>query len=361
MPVPAIVCLVRCPTDCMLARPYHEYLAAPLWKKMHRTTLGLMAAFLASATFTQTSIAATGTLFSVDAVNAIGLLSPVLARTKGASVLRAQILLARAHFSSGEIDGAFGSNLFQAISGYQRKNALDVTGTVNTATWAALNADNAKALIPYTITEADVAGPFNPVPKGMDEKSKMLALGFASADELLGEKFHVSPALLKRLNPGKNLALAGQEIIVPNVLDTGPLPKAGKIIVDQSSRTLTVLDTDGKTIAQFPSTSGSKHDPLPYGHWKVKGVAANPVFQFNPQLFWDAKPEEKKAKIPAGPNNPVGVAWIDLTKEHYGIHGTPVPSTIGKTESHGCIRLTNWDVKLLSSIVSTGTQVALQK
>lgn len=320
-----------------------------------------MAAFLASAAFAQTSTAATGPLFSVDKVNSIEGLKPVVARTKGAGVLRAQILLDRARFSSGEIDGAFGSNMRQAIAGYQKKNALDETGTVNAATWAALNADTANALISYTITDADVAGPFNPVPEEMEDKSKMLALGFASAGELLGEKFHASPALLARLNPGKDLALAGQEIMVPNVLDTEPLPKAGKIIVDKSSRTLIVLDSDGKTIAQFPATTGSKHDPLPIGNWKVKGVSANPVFHFNPKLFWDAKPDDKKAKIPAGPNNPVGVAWIDLTKEHYGIHGTPVPSMIGKTESHGCIRLANWDVKLLSSVVSTGTRVALQQ
>jgi len=288
-------------------------------------------------------------------------LEPVVARAKGAGVLRAQILLNRARFSSGELDGAFGSNMRQAISGYQKLNALEVTGTVNVATWAALNADNANALVSYTITDADVAGPFMVVPENMEDKAKMLALGFASAEESLGEKFHTSPALLKRLNPGKNLALAGQEIIVPNVLDTEPLPKAGKILVNESSRTLTVLDVDGKVIAQFPATTGSKHDPLPIGSWKVKGVSANPVFHFNPKLFWDATPGDKKAKIPAGPNNPVGVAWIDLTKEHYGIHGTPIPSTIGKTESHGCIRLTNWDVKLLSSVVSTGTQVTLQQ
>ncbi len=319
-----------------------------------------MAAFLASAACAQPSIAA-APLFAVDTVNSIERLKPVVARSKGSSVLRAQILLDRAHFSSGEIDGAFGSNMREAIAGYQKQNSLEVTGTVNAVTWAALNADSAIALISYTITDADVAGPFEPVPEQMEDKAKMPALGFASVEESLGEKFHASPALLKRLNPGKNLALAGQEIIVPNVLDTEPLPKAGKIIVDESSRTLTVVDAAGKAIAQFPATTGSKHDPLPVGNWKVNGISANPVFHFNPKLFWDAKLEDKKAKIPPGPNNPVGVAWIDLSKEHYGIHGTPTPSTIGKTQSHGCIRLANWDVKLLTSIVSTGTQVTLQE
>ncbi len=317
-----------------------------------------MATFLACAA---PSMAATTPLYSVTQVNAVERLKPVMVRTTGAGVLRAQILLDRAHFSSGEIDGNFGSNMREAIGGYQKQNALQVTGTVNAATWEKLNADQAAALITYTITDEDVAGPFAPVPAEMEGKAALTALGFASAEEALGEKFHASPALLKRLNPGKNLALAGQQIIVPNVLDVEPLPKAGKIIVDASRRTLTVLDAAGKQIAQFPATTGSKRDPLPVGNWKVKGVSHNPVFHFNPKLFWDAKPGDKRAKIPPGPNNPVGVAWIDLTKEHYGIHGTPVPSTIGKTESHGCIRLSNWDVKMLTAIVSTGTRVVLQK
>lgn len=323
-----------------------------------------MAALLASAACAAPSIAATTAttaLFSVDKVNAAEKPKPVMLRSTGAGVLRAQILLDRAHFSSGEIDGNFGSNMREAIAGYQKHNALPVTGTVNAATWKKLNVDQAVALIAYTLTEEDVAGPFAPVPAEMEAKAALTALGFASAEEALGEKFHASPALLKRLNPGKNLALAGQEIIVPNVLAGEPLAKAGKVIVDESRRVLIVLDAAGKHLAQFPATTGSKRDPLPVGNWKVKGVAQNPVFHFNPKLFWDAKPDDKRAKIPPGPNNPVGVAWIDLTKEHYGIHGTPLPSTIGKTESHGCIRLANWDVKTLSAIVSPGTRVVLQK
>ena len=277
-----------------------------------------------------------------------------------AAILRAQVLLDRAHFSSGEIDAATGSNLKAAIAGFQKARGIEGDGTLNAATWAALNADVSDALISYTLTDADVAGPFQPIPEDMAAKAKLPALGYASIDEALGERFHASPALIKRLNPGKDLSKAGEQIVVPNVEGAEPLPKGGKIVVSKAARTLTLYDTAGKAIAQFPSSTGSEHDPLPLGEWKVKGISKNPVFWYNPKLFWDAKPGETKAKIPAGPNNPVGVAWIDLSKEHYGIHGTPVPASIGKTQSHGCIRLTNWDVSTLMSSVGAGTQVVLQ-
>lgn len=283
------------------------------------------------------------------------------AKASSAAILRAQILLDRAHFGSGEIDGATGSNMKIALAGFQKKQGLPPTGTLDEASWAALNADPAEALAMYTLLDTDVAGPFAPIPASMADKAKLPALNYSSALEALGEKFHVSPKLLERLNPGKDLTRAGEQIVVPNVLDTEPLPKAGKIIVDKSDRTLTLVDTEGQAIAQFPASTGSEHDPLPIGNWKVNGVAKNPVFHYNPKLFWDAEAGEKKAKIPAGPNNPVGVAWVDLSKPHYGIHGTPVPASIGKTQSHGCIRLTNWDVMTLTQSVGAGTAVVLQE
>jgi lipoprotein-anchoring transpeptidase ErfK/SrfK len=324
---------------------------------MHPVKLALTLACLASPAFAHSAMP----LISADAVNAAGQTTPVAAGKKGDAVLRAQILLDRARFSVGEIDGAYGSNLRRAIEGFQRKHGLAVTGTVDGATWAALNADTAVALAHYTVQDGDVAGPFNPIPEDMAEKAKLPALGFASAEEALSEKFHINPALLKQLNPGKDFARAGEDILVPNVLETEPLPKAATIVVDKSDGTLTLLDPEGKTIAQYPATTGSVHDVLPFGTWKVNGISKNPVFHYNPKLFWDAEAGEKKEKIPAGPNNPVGLAWVDLSKPHYGIHGTPTPSTIGKTQSHGCIRLTNWDVMSLTEAVAAGTKVVLQK
>ena len=300
-------------------------------------------------------------LLSPDTLSEIERAQPITPKMKGSAVLRAQVLLDRAYFSSGEIDAAYGQNLRNAIRGYQRTNGLQETGTIDAPTWAVLNVDTAPVLITYTILDADVAGPFDPIPTEWADKAKMKALGYTSAREALSEKFHVSPKLLAQLNPGKTFGSVGEEIVVPNVAGAPELPKAVKIIVDKSDHTLSLADAGGKVIAQFPVTTGSKYDPLPLGNWKVKGVARNPVFHYNPKLFWDADPGDTKAKIAGGPNNPVGVVWIDLTKEHYGIHGTPEPATIGKTQSHGCIRLTNWDATALAQSVVTGVEVLLQE
>lgn len=295
-----------------------------------------------------------------ETVNDATLIPTFGPRAAGPSVLRAQVLLDRARFSPGEIDGVFGSNMEAAISAFQQANSLEATGRMGAETWAALNRDSAPALVAYTITAADVAGPFTPVPSDMLEKAKLSALGFTSVLEGLSEKFHASPALLKKLNPGKDLTREGTGIVAPNVADAAPLPKGAKVVVTKATSTVALVDADGKTLAHFPATMGSKHDPLPLGNWKVKGVARNPAFHYNPKLFWDAQATEVAAKIPPGPNNPVGVVWIDLSKKNYGIHGTPEPSMIRKSQSHGCIRLTNWDAAALAQAVAPGTPAVLK-
>ena len=293
-------------------------------------------------------------------VNDPKLMNPIRPGAKGSAVVRAQILLDRAGFSSSEIDGNFGKNLQNAVAAYQKSHGLKETGSVGLETWQALNADSALAVQQYTIAHEDVAGPFEKIPTDMMEQSKLPALGYESPLDGLAEKFHSSPKLLMAWNRGKSFDKEGEIITAPNVT-AEPLPKAASIVVDGSDLSVSALDENGKVLAHFPASVGSSHDPLPVGTWKILWVKRNPIFHYNPDLFWDADGKQSKADIAAGPRNPVGVVWIAISKEHYGIHGTSWPSHIGYTQSHGCIRLTNWDALKLADMVKAGTPAVLKE
>ena len=285
-------------------------------------------------------------------------------------VLAAQVMLDAAGFSPGEIDGRAGANFGRAAAAYQQSRSLDTSGRVDDATLERLRQDfrGQPPVISYTITDGDIAGPFQPdIPADLVAQSKLPSLDYRNSLEALAEKFHASPALLRSLNPGHTFTQAGEQITVPNVMPmnvaTTPAETrrtAARIVVTQKTSALTVEDAEGRVLFFAPVTTGSQHDPLPIGTWKVTGVQQMPAFHYNPDLFWDASPAHSKAKIPAGPNNPVGVAWIDLSKPHYGIHGTPEPSKVGHVESHGCVRLTNWDVKRVLEWARPGTVVIFQ-
>ncbi|WP_235037513.1 MULTISPECIES: L,D-transpeptidase family protein [unclassified Novosphingobium] len=299
-------------------------------------------------------------------------------------IMRAQVALDRLAFSPGVIDGREGQSYKLALAAFQEARGLPSTGQLDPATQAALfHGQGTAATLLVVIPEAFARGPFV---RDLPHKTADLAgydhLGYRSMTEALAERFHTTPDTLVALN-GPNTALGtGRTIRVPAIANVAPAkiegdergwadtlqrlgvagdqPEAERIVVDKSQGTLRVYDKADKLIAQFPVTTGSAHDPLPIGTWKIRGTSRNPDYQYDPDLFWDANKNDKAKRLAPGPNGPVGVVWIDLSKDHYGIHGTPEPQTIGRSESHGCVRLTNWDAARLAQMVHTGTNVVFQ-
>ena len=290
-------------------------------------------------------------------------------------ILATQVALDRSGFSPGEIDGRAGRNLQRALAAFQQSHQLPSTGQMDDQTWKALatTGGDVPPLVEYAITDADVAGPFTPdIPRKLPDQAALDALNYRTPLEALAERFHSSPALLQQLNPGAMFQRAGERLMVPNVTSSPGAPTSSSsaapsrasditVAVTKSTSALTIEDSSGHVLFHAPVTSGSIHDPLPIGTWKVNGVQRNPKFHYNPELFWDATPGDRKATLQSGPNNPVGIVWIDLSKPHYGIHGTPEPSNIGHVESHGCVRLTNWDADRVAQWVKAGTKVVFRE
>lgn len=299
-------------------------------------------------------------------------------------ILQAQVILEKLGFSSGMLDAQDGIGFKAALRGFQESRGLPTSGRLDQPTLGALQRYSAwQPTKTITLAPQMLAGPFvNPIPKDYGEQAKLPGLAYRSPLEKLAEMFHTTPAMLVALNSRETPLRAGQQIVVPNALPTSRAydiddatwkrtvaylnvdarqPEADHVVVDESEGVLKVLDKADRLVAQFPATMGSAQFPLPIGEWTIKGNAYNPDWKFQPELIAGSKPGAKEAVVPPGPNNPVGVVWMDLSKEHYGIHGTPEPQNIGKTESNGCIRLTNWDAARLALMVKPGTKAVFRK
>ncbi len=260
----------------------------------------------------------------------------------------------------GVIDGRPGTNLTNALAAYRAANGLGDGGVLDAPTLDALaKANPGPVTADYTITEADQAGPFiGPVGEDFVKLEKLKTPpGYQDVVQELSARFHMSEGLLKALNPGADFTKPGQQILVLQPGAT-PLPSpVSKIEVDKATNQVRAFDQAGKIEAVFPATVGSVERPAPSGELQVVSATPNPNYTYDPSKLTFGPKKLGKFTIKPGPNNPVGTTWIALNRQSYGIHGTPDPTKVGKTASHGCVRLTNWDADTLRQAVSKGTPV----
>lgn len=282
-------------------------------------------------------------------------------------IVKVQVLLDRARFSPGAIDGLAGDNLRGALEAFAVAHGLPATRDLTPELFEALQETRRDPVVTaYTITEADVAGPFTgTIPAEMERQADLKALGYTEAREMLAERFHMQRDLLSALNPGKAFDRAGTIVTVTavspmatgKVADAPEAPRVARVEVDKAARRVRTFDADGALLGDFPATVGSAEKPAPTGTFEVTGVAFNPTYTYDPKFHFEGVEARTAFSIPPGANNPVGLVWIDLSKPSYGIHGTPDPEKIGKTASHGCVRLTNWDARDLAEHVRRGARV----
>ncbi|WBL82236.1 L,D-transpeptidase family protein [Bradyrhizobium xenonodulans] len=300
---------------------------------------------------------------TADAINSAQPSKKTLSNEKPTPAgVRLQVLLDRAHFSPGEIDGRFGENAKKALRAYAEARQLPSSDVLTEDVWKAMmQADGRPVMATYTVMEQDVAGPFlRKLPSKMEDMKEIPKLGFTSPREALAEKFHMSEQLLIALNPGRHFDRAGDSIVVVDTSSGGggAPAKADRVEVDKVRQTVKLFDKSNALIGFYPATVGSEEKPSPSGTLKITEISRNPYYRYNPAYHFKGVRSRKPFTIKPGPNNPVGTVWINLSAEGYGIHGTPSPEKISKAESHGCVRLTNWDAERVAASVSKGTPVA---
>jgi lipoprotein-anchoring transpeptidase ErfK/SrfK len=313
---------------------------------------------------------------------------------------RLQVLLDRANFSPGRLDGRYNDFTWRALALY-RESRGEKPQTPPPQTNANVRPDVSgldlasvePVFVPYTVTEADLQS-VGQLPGNVAAKAKLKFLPYRNAADAIPEKFHSDIHFLEQLNPGKFKAVkAGDQLMVPNVepfelasvKDIQPgsetasqaanevedqpetqastpgesgAPRNVSIKIDTKTNMLGVFESE-KLIAAYPVTVGSAHTSSPIGEWKVRGIAKLPRFRYDKEMLEHGERSGNFYMLPPGPRNPVGVMWIALNKKGIGIHGTDDPGSIGRAVSHGCIRLANWDVVRLATKIKSGDQVSI--
>ena len=276
-----------------------------------------------------------------------------------AVLVKAQVLLDRAGFSTGVIDGRASGNFSNALRAFQQQNELSESGELDPPTWARLLETSAEpVLVEYVVTAEDVRGPFVPeIPDSFEKKAALKHLAYTGPAELLAERFHLDEDLLGELNPEKAIGQTGTRIVVANVKQAPARTEVTRLVVEKAQRSVRAFDRDGRLVGFYPASVGSDEKPTPSGTLKITRIVRDPVYVYDPKFHFPGVEAQRRLRIASGPNNPVGSVWMNLNERTYGIHGTAEPSKIGKAYSHGCVRLTNWDARALAAMVKKGTVV----
>ncbi|MBS7699913.1 MAG: murein L,D-transpeptidase [Chelatococcus sp.] len=298
---------------------------------------------------------------TVDEINNAGRPVPTKAKTHrpNASLVKAQTLLARQGISPGEIDGIDGDNYKKAVAEFRRQRNLGEGDVVDDATWRALQGDTSKDILQdYSVTKEDIKTNFvRRIPHDYARQARMKRLGYRNAREMFAERFKMSEGLLRSLNPKARFRRSGETLHVVSATRKLPSDEARTIEADKAMSVVRALNAAGQTIATYPATIGSGDTPSPEGEYQLVRVVKNPSYHYDPERNFQQGRNKQRLVLAKGPNNPVGTVWMELSKPTFGIHGTPEPSRIGKTSSHGCVRLTNWDAQELAQLVRPGTTV----
>ena len=300
-----------------------------------------------------------------EAINSAPVVIPIKGDMSGPSVLKTQVYLDRMNFSVGALDGRWGRNSAIALWWYQRSRGINAAdpGAVDEATFRSLaqSAGGVPAVKQYTLTDEDLKGPFVSVPDDMYEKAELDCLCYESLKEKLAERFHTTIEFLDQLNEEVQFGdlKAGSTIWVPNVREAlnTDRPDIARVVISIRGNTFNAFDAQGNLIFHAPTTLGSKYDPSPNETVEVKKIVHDPHFHYQPKLFHEVPDDEPEANLNPGPNSPVGVVWVALSKPHFGVHGTSDPDSIGYASSHGCVRLTNWDAKEVAHRLSPGVKI----